>query len=790
MTLVSGTRLGPYEVISPLGAGGMGEVYRAKDAKLKREVAIKVLPEELFEDKESVGRFEREAKLLAALNHPNIATIHAFDEYSGRHLLVMELVEGTTLRERLEAGAISPKHAVDYAIQIARGLSAAHEKGIIHRDLKPENVFVTKDGHVKVLDFGLARRTEGPRPDETDALTKSHHTDPGVVMGTVRYMSPEQLQGLPLDHRSDIFSFGSILYELLSGKKAFKRDSAAETMSAILRDEPPELSESGRNIPAALDRIVKHCLEKSRDDRFQSAKDIAFALSEASAPVSTGGTKTLVTTRASKRSPLVPITAGVVLLLAAGAVLFSRPSRVPSPSAVAGPSIAVLAFTNLSSDKDQEYFSDGLSEELMSLLTKAKELRVAGRTSSFVFKGKTEDLRTIGKKLNVATVLEGSVRRSGDQLRVSTRLVNVADGFQLWAETYDRKMTDVFAVQDEIAKAVVAALKIQLLPQERSLASRHKTSNPEAYDQYLLGLQFLNRADADGFHRAVEAYQKAIALDPGYAAAYAGFAVAEDYAAEFEETAAAVSQGKERSRKAAEKAVSLDPDLAEGYSARGFVRTRAWDWTGALADLEKALVLNPGDVKTHAHYGELLASLGRLPEAIATAKKATELDRLSGEAWCTLGVLLYQNGQFPEARKALTRAVEIYPEHGFTHLMLGLTALLERNPKAALLEFERAGDIYPAMGLALAGDDLGRKKEAQRALDDLIEKEAHSAAYQIAEIHAWRGERDKAFEWLERAYAQRDAGLNSIKTDPLLARLRDDPRHATFLRKMSFPAVK
>ena len=472
-------------------------------------------------------------------------------------------------------------HAVDFAIQIARGLSAAHEKGIIHRDLKPENVFVTKDGHVKVLDFGLARRTEGPRPDETDALTKSQHTDPGVVMGTVRYMSPEQLQGLPLDHRSDIFSFGSILYELLSGKKAFKRDSAAETMSAILRDEPPELSESGRNIPAALDRIVKHCLEKSRDDRFQSAKDIAFALSEASAPVLTSGTKTVGTARASKRSPLIPITAGVVLLLAAGAVLFSRRSTAPSPSAVAGPSIAVLAFTNLSSDKDQEYFSDGLSEELMSLLTKVKEVRVAGRTSSFVFKGKSEDLRAIGKKLNVATVLEGSVRRSGDQLRVSTRLVNVADGFQLWAETYDRKMTDVFAVQDEIAQAVVAALKIQLQPQERSLTSRHKTSNPEAYDQYLLGLQFLNRANSDGFHRAVEAYQKAIALDPGYAAAYAGFAVAEDYAAEFEGTAAAVSEGKARSRSAADKAVSLDPDLAEGYSARGFVRAHAWDWTGA-----------------------------------------------------------------------------------------------------------------------------------------------------------------------------------------------------------------
>ncbi len=574
MTLSPGTRLGPYEVLAPLGAGGMGEVYRARDTRLARDVAIKVLLEDFLEGAERKARFEREAKALAALNHPNVAAIYSFEEIldsssSSRHVLVMELLEGTTLRDKLDR-PIPPKQAADYALQIAKGLSAAHEKGIVHRDLKPENLFVTKDGRLKILDFGLAKRSEREETgDETGAPTESKHTEPGAVVGTVVYMSPEQVRGLPVDHRSDIFSFGTILYELLSGKKAFRRDSASETMAAIMRDEPPELSESGRSVPPSLDHIVKHCLEKSREDRFQSAKDVVFALSEASAPAEVAGSHAAAVPRISRRKPLLFVAAGaLVLLVISAVVLLNRRPRAEGAGAAAGPSIAVLPFTNLSDDKNQEYFSDGLSEELRELLTKVRKLRVVGRTSSLAFKGKNEDLASISQKLHVATVLEGSVRRAGDELRVSTQLVNVADGYQIWAETYDRKMTDVFAVQDEIAGAVVAALKVELLPQKGPATSQHRTSNQEAYNQYLLGRQFSNRQNIDGFRRAAGAYRKAIELDPSYAAAYADLAIAE-FEISDSQAGAAQAEGRHKALSAAAEAIALDRDLARRLFGAG-----------------------------------------------------------------------------------------------------------------------------------------------------------------------------------------------------------------------------
>lgn len=772
----------------------MGEVYRAKDSRLARDVAVKVLPQSVASDPDTLARFEREAKAVAALSHPNILSIFDFGAQEGISYAVTELLEGETLRGKLDAGPIPEKQVVDYGLQIARGLSAAHEKGIVHRDLKPENLFVTKDGHLKILDFGLAKKVEAVPPHEqTSAPTGSGHTEPGTVMGTMGYMSPEQVRGLPVDHRSDIFSFGAILFELLSGKKAFKKDTTSDTIAAILIQEAPELSGSGRNISPALDHIVRHCLKKDRDNRFQSAKDIAFALQEIASGASSSVPRATAVRASGRNALFIGMAAAAALLAAAVLLLRHRNPPASAPAAApasAGPSIAVLPFTNLSSDKDQEYFSDGLAEELMSLLTKVKEVRVAGRTSSFSFKGKTDDIATIGQKLHVATVLEGSVRRAGDQLRVSTQLVNVADGYQIWAETYARNASDIFAVQGEIAAAVVAALRVKLRPEEQP-ASAHRTSNPEAYNHYLLGRQFYARGSLPNRRRALEEYQKAIALDAGYAAAWAEVSVAEGYLADYMENAAEVAKKKQAALDAAERAIALNPQMADGYAARGYHRLLiAWDWSGAKIDLERALSLNPGDARTQVRYGSVLASLGRLPEAIAAMRKATEVDPLSAPAWENLGFFLCANGQLAEGRKALTRALEISPEHAFAHFHVGVTALLEGNPTGALPEFEKAGDILRQTGVAIAEYDLGHVKESQQLLDELVTKFAHDALYQIANVYAWRGEKDKAFEWLDRAYAEHDAGLASLVYDPLVARLRGDPRHAALLKKLNLAAVK
>ncbi|MGE5813766.1 MAG: protein kinase domain-containing protein, partial [Acidobacteriota bacterium] len=556
MALGAGARLGPYEILGLIGAGGMGEIYKARDTRLDRTVAIKVLPSDLSNDRERRARFEREAKAVAALSHPNILAIHDFGTHEDVAYAVMELLEGTTLRNRLESGALPQKEAIEFARQIANGLSAAHEKGIVHRDLKPENLVVTDDGHVKILDFGLAKKTTSTPGEATHATTGDLSlTNDGTVLGTPGYMSPEQVRGHAVDRRSDIFSFGAILYEMVTGERAFRRQTAADTLAAILKEEPPGPSESGRSIPTALVSIVKHCLEKSAERRFQSARDIAFALQEIANGSLTDVSQVAAAPAGRKRKLLVPLTVSAVVLLTAAAALLNR--RPAAPLVTDRPSIAVLPFTNLSSDKDQEYFSDGLSEELMGLLAKVQQLHVVGHTSSFAFKGTHEDLATIGRKLHVATVLEGSVRRSGDDLRVSTRLVNVADGYQMWAETYERKMTDVFAVQDEIASAVVAALKVKLLAEAPLASSDHRTSNTEAYNDYLLGRHFYNLGDALSFGRAVEYYGKATALDPGYAAAYAGLAIAQNLAADFAETGVEETKGRLAALSAADRAISL-----------------------------------------------------------------------------------------------------------------------------------------------------------------------------------------------------------------------------------------
>lgn len=491
----------------------------------------------------------------------------------------------------------------------------------------------------------------------------------------------------------------------------------------------------------------------------------------------------------------------ITLLFLLGGAIFWRYQRDDAPRAVAdavgvaaspavaAESVAVLPFVDMSQDKDQEYFADGLAEELLNLLARIPELRVIGRTSSFQFKGKNEDLRLIAAKLGVAHLLEGSVRKSGNRVRITAQLINAANGSHLWSETYERNLDDIFAMQDEIASAVVEALKIRLLPEQMAARAPYRTANTEAYNQYLLGRQFFNRSSSEDFRRAVAAYQQAILLDPKYAAAYAGLAVAENEVSHAaDNTLAEVRAAQERALAAADQAIAIDPALSEGYAARGFLRFMInWDWAGAEADLSRAFELDPGSYRTYTCYACFLASLGRLQEALAINKKATELEPLSADTWFRRSIQLNAAGRFAEARKAATRALEISPEHGIARFNLGVASLLEGDPATALAEFKKASGGRREAGVAMAQHDLGHPEESQKALDELIDGYALTNAYQIAEVYAWRSERDAAFRWLERAYAQHDGTLVQIKFDPLLARIRDDARFAALLTKMGLP---
>ena len=492
-----------------------------------------------------------------------------------------------------------------------------------------------------------------------------------------------------------------------------------------------------------------------------------------------------------RRRWVAPLLIGIGLLTAAPGLYYYLVVRAPrTPAASPQASIAVLPLVNLSRDPEQEYFADGLAEELLDLLAKVPGLHVAARTSAFSFKGKNDDARTIAEKLNVTTLLEGSVQKSGDQVRITTQLINAQDGYHLWSETYNRKLTDVFALQDEIARSVVAALRMQLLPEQAPTSKRHRTSNPDAYNQYLLGRQFFNRSTIDGYRRAAQAYEKALAIDPGFAPAWAGLAHATYWIADSGNSLEEMRDGQRRAREAADKAIALGPELPEGYIARASMRAATqWDWEGARSDFQRALTLAPENadaLTTYALYA--LRSLGRLDEGIAVSRKAAQLDPLNGRIFSGLASLLVGAGRLDEARAAAERSLEINPEQAFAPAWLGFVLLLQGRPAEALAWYARStSEVFRLLGAAIVQHSLGHARESDAALDELVRKHSHDAAYQIATVHAWRGDKDRAFEWLERARVQHDGGIALIKVDAAMRSLRDDPRYLELLAKLNLP---
>ena len=761
MALAPSTRLGAYEIVSAIGAGGMGEVYRARDTRLKRDVAIKVLPDEVASSPERLARFEKEATTVAGLNHPNIVTLHSIEEVGGTRFLTMELVDGRDLSTLVTPGGLPLAQLLDLAIPLADALVAAHERGVVHRDLKPANVMVTREGRVKVLDFGLARLSppHGDREGGGEATMTAPPSRDGAVVGTVPYMAPEQMRGEAVDGRTDLFAFGILVYELASGRRPFAGPTQADVTSAILRDPPAPLAGTRADLPADLERILGRCLEKHPRERFQTALDVANEL------------------RGLKRS-----------LERTG-----TPMAKPTSDRVA--SIAVLPFANRSPDPDDEYFSDGLADELLGTLAKIQGLRVTARTSSFQFRGKDVAAAEIGRALNVATLLDGSVRKAGHRVRISVQLVNVADSTYLWSETYDRTLEDVFAVQDDIARSVVKELRTTLLGEEAdskasgevkaevARAVQGRSTDPEARRLDLLGNRIYGRSGEDNA-RAIEYYEQAIALDPAFALAWTHLGRAHLVSAD--RVWAPRAETLTRARQAIERALSLEPDLAEGHADLSwFQSTYELDHRGAAASIRRALELAPGSELVLRRAGDLASTFGRLDEAIDFFRRALEQDPLSVSAHINLGLAFDAAGHFGEAAETLRRALEIDPERSGAHGFLAIALLGMGRLDEAFAEAEaESEEIWRLQARAMVEHARGRPEESDATLARLVERHAEEWAFQIAEVHGLRGEADATFTWLERAYAQGDGGLTQTRYSRHLRVVHDDPRWKPFLAKV------
>jgi serine/threonine protein kinase/Tfp pilus assembly protein PilF len=763
-----------YKILEKIGEGGMGVVYKARDTKLDREVALKFLPHHLDASAEDISRFEQEAKAISALNHPHIETIYDVDEIDDQKYLVLEYIPGGTLKSKLkqlksEDKTFSIADVLNYSLQLAEGLAHAHRHQIIHRDIKTENILLTEEGKVKLTDFGLAK-----------LRGTVHKTKTGSTLGTVAYMSPEQIRGEEVGQQSDLWSLGVVLYELLTSHLPFPGEYEAAVSYGILNQDPSKVRSVRPETPPDLENIIDRCLEKDKTKRYQQAEDI-FSDLRAVQQQTTGKVQV------EKKRTRLPLFIGIGIVLLVVIILsylFIKPKTIP----VQNKSIAVLPFKNLSDSKEDEYFSDGITEDILTQLSKISDLNVISRTTIMQYKNSQKSLKQIGQELKVGVVLEGSVRHAGDRIRISSQLIDAGSDRHLWAETYDRQMKDVFAIQSDVAKQIAAALKANLSLGEKNRIERGQTENTEAYQLYLKGRFYWNKRTVPDLQKSIRYFNQAIEKDPTYALAYAGSANSLVILPAFGISA---KECYPKAQQAAHKALEFDSTLAEAHTVLAQLMESRFEWMAAESRYKRAIELNPNYPTAHQWYGTLLSRLGRYDEAIYESRRAAELDPLSLIINYSLCYTLFSMRQYDEAKEHSNKGIELDPNFPWSYYIHGLVNEAQGKYDEALKDFTKLKLLAPNDPTLLGEIGrlygwTGRKDEAWTVLRELQDnyKKGYSVCSAIANVYHGLGDKEKSFEWLERSIHDQEGLLIDIMENPLWDDLRADPRFIALLRKM------